>query len=60
MRREFPNNFAKPPQPAGESKDLDSEEYIDKSDAKFRKILSEEQYNLWQFFLNPRTMKPIH
>ena len=41
-------NFGEPQKPAVGGKDIDSDEYIDAREEKFRKILSAEQYATWR------------
>lgn len=40
--------FGEPQKPTVGGKEIDSDEYIDRREEKFRKILSEEQYALWR------------
>ena len=44
----FPSGFGEPQKPAVGGKEIDSDEYIDAREAKFRKILSAEQYDTWR------------
>ena len=44
----FPGNFGEPQKPAVGGKKIDSDEYIDAREAKFRKILTAEQYDTWR------------
>lgn len=46
--RPFPGDFGKPQKPTVGGKEIDSDEYIDAREAKFRKILSAEQYSKWR------------
>lgn len=41
---DFPGNFGEPQKPTVGGKEIDSDEYIDAREAKFKKILSDEQY----------------
>ena len=43
----FPGGFGEPQKPTVGGKEIDSDEYIDAREAKFRKILSAEQYDIW-------------
>ena len=44
----FPGDFGEPQKPTVGGKEIDSDEYIDAREAKFRKILSAEQYEIWR------------
>ena len=44
----FPGDFGEPQKPTVGGKDIDSDEYIDAREEKFRKILSAEQYETWR------------
>lgn len=44
----FPGGFGEPKKPTVGGKEIDSDEYIDAREAKFRKILSSEQYAEWR------------
>ena len=44
----FPGGFGQPQKPTVGGKEIDSDEYIDAREAKFRKILSAEQYDTWR------------
>ncbi len=44
----FPGEFGEPQKPTVGGKEIDSDEYIDAREAKFRKILSAEQYDTWR------------
>ena len=44
----FPGGFGEPQKPTVGGKEIDSDEYIDAREAKFRKILSVEQYDAWR------------
>ena len=44
----FPGGFGEPQRPQVGGKDIDSDEYMDARDEKFRKILTPEQYSAWQ------------
>ncbi len=44
----FPGDFGEPQKPTVGGKEIDSDEYIDAREAKFRKILSAEQYSKWR------------
>ena len=44
----FPGGFGEPQKPTVGGKEIDSDEYIDAREAKFRKILSAEQYDTWR------------
>lgn len=44
----FPGGFGEPQKPTVGGKEIDSDEYIDAREAKFRKILSAEQYETWR------------
>ena len=42
------NGFGEPQKPTVGGKEIDSDEYIDAREEKFRKILSDEQYSTWR------------
>ena len=44
----FPGGFGESRKPAVGGKEIDSDEYIDAREAKFRKILSAGQYDTWR------------
>lgn len=44
----FPGALAAPQTPKVGGKDIDSDEYIDAREAKFKKILTPEQYAIWR------------
>ena len=44
----FPGGFGEQQKPTVGGKEIDSDEYIDAREAKFRKILSAEQYDTWR------------
>ena len=44
----FPGDFGAPQKPAVGGKEIDSDEYIDAREAKFRKMLTAEQYGTWR------------
>ena len=44
----FPGGFGQPQKPTVGGKEIDSDEYLDAREAKFRKILSAEQYDTWR------------
>lgn len=44
----FPGGFGEPQKPTVNGKPIDSDEYIDAREAKFKKILSPEQYATWR------------
>ena len=44
----FPGDFSEPQKPAVGGKEIDSDEYIDSREEKFKKILSAEQYDSWR------------
>ena len=44
----FPGDFGEPRKPTVGGKEIDSDEYIDAREAKFRKILTAEQYDTWR------------
>ena len=44
----FPGGFGEQQKPTVGGKEIDSDEYIDAREAKFRKILSDEQYATWR------------
>ena len=44
----FPGGFGEPKKPVVGGKEIDSDEYIDAREEKFRKILSAEQYATWR------------
>ena len=44
----FPGGFGEPQKPTVNGKAIDSDEYIDSREAKFKKILSPEQYATWR------------
>lgn len=41
----FPGEFGEPQKPSVGGKEIDSDEYIDAREAKFKKILTDEQYS---------------
>ena len=44
----FPGNFGELQKPMVGGKEIDSDEYIDAREAKFKKILTPEQYAIWR------------
>ena len=44
----FPGGFGEPQKPTVNGKPIDSDEYIDAREAKFKKILTPEQYATWR------------